>query len=136
MFFFTSSSIVDSPGRFSFLRVPYAASATAARFEHSRLASAFGECHEGTLKAHSHPNTTTLADSKCIRRYPDGTVSGNDDSCLTLDLFTGSVVYEDLAPVVVFVAGDDLNPEEEERVRPSSGNGMVLTLKFISFCEI
>ncbi len=47
-------------------------------------------------------------------------MAGNERDCLTLDVFTGSVVYEDLAPVVVFIAGDDLNAKEEENMRPSS----------------
>ncbi len=66
-------------------------------------------------------NKPFFSDIRCLRRYPDGSISGDERNCLTLNVFTGSVVYEDLAPVVVYLSGDELTEEEEERVRPSSG---------------
>ena len=58
----------------------------------------------GTLKAHSH-NVT----GSCWKRYPNG--ADGDENCLTLDIYTSSVVYSNLRPVVVYIDGDDLSQE-------------------------
>ena len=42
------------------------------------------------------------------------------ENCLTLDIYTSSVVYNDLQPVVVYIDGDDLSQEEEEALQPSA----------------
>ena len=57
---------------------------------------------------------------KCWRKYPDGSARGHED-CLTLDIYTSNVVYNELMPVVVYVEGDDLYEDVEETMKPSSG---------------
>ncbi len=47
-------------------------------------------------------------------------IVGLDSGCLTLDVFTGSVVYDDLAPVIAIVDGDDADEEEEVENAPDS----------------
>ena len=39
-------------------------------------------------------------------------------NCLSLDIYTSNVVYEELQPVVVFIGGSDL--KEDDEVRPTS----------------
>ena len=62
----------------------------------------------------------TGAASRCWRRYPSGSGNGTEN-CLTLDIYTPSVVYDQLLPVVVYVDGDDLSEEDDETIRPSAG---------------
>ena len=38
-----------------------------------------------------------------------------------MNIYTSSVVYDELMPVVVYVPGDDLTVEQEEKLQPSSG---------------
>jgi len=49
--------------------------------------------------------------SGCLRRNKDGEVVGVED-CLTLDVFTSSVIYDELKPVVVYISGD--HPEDDD----------------------
>ena len=65
-----------------------------------------GECFEGTFTAHYEDNETDALSGRCLRKMPDG-VEG-DENCLSLNIFTSNVVYEELHPVVVFVGGADL----------------------------
>ena len=63
-------------------------------------------------------NATHNDGGSCIRRYPNG--ADGSENCLTLDIYTSSVVYNDLQPVVVYIDGDDLSQEEEEALQPSA----------------
>ena len=83
------------------------------------------DCHEGTLKAHSHNET-----GSCWRRYPNG--ADGDENCLTLDIYTSSVVYSNLRPVVVYIDGDDLSQEEEEKLQPSASLAQNQSMVFVS----
>ena len=47
--------------------------------------------------------------------------SGDTEECLTLDIFTSNVVYNQLMPVVVYIDGDELSQEMEETIRPTAG---------------
>ena len=47
---------------------------------------------------------------ECHHSYPK--------NCLSLDIYTSNVVYEELQPVVVFIGGSDL--KEDQEVRPTS----------------
>ena len=106
--------LVEAHDQFSFQRIPYAVPVqNSDRWTHSKAMTTLDDCHEGTLKAHSH-NTT----GSCWRRYPDG--ADGDENCLTLDIYTSSVVYADLKPVVVYIDGDDLSQDEEEALQPSA----------------
>jgi len=53
-----------------------------------------------------------------MRRNKEGEVVGEED-CLFLNVFTSSVVYDDLKPVVVFISGDD--DDNVEVNSPTSG---------------
>lgn len=79
----------------------------------------------GTLIAHSHNDT-----GSCWRRYPTG--ADGDENCLTLDIYTSSVVYSDLKPVVVYVDGDDLSQEESENLQPSAALASKTGTVFVS----
>ena len=81
----------------------------------------------GTLEAHGHNES-----GSCWRKYPSGAVSG-DENCLTLDIFTSSVIYSDLKPVVVYVDGDDdLSPDEAEALQPSAKLAQSQNTVFVS----
>ena len=79
----------------------------------------------GTLEAHGNDS------GSCWRRYPSGAVSG-DENCLTLDIFTSSVIYSDLKPVVVYVDGDDLSQDEAEALQPSAKLAQSQNTVFVS----
>ena len=66
------------------------------------------------------PVATEPINRKCWRKYPDGSSRGHED-CLTVDIYTSNVVYNELMPVVVYVEGDDLYEDVEETMKPSSG---------------
>lgn len=106
--------LVEGPDQFSFLRIPYAASAlNTDRWTDSKPMTTLADCHEGTFVAHSHNSS-----GSCWRRYPNG--ADGDENCLTVDIYTSSVVYTDLQPVVVYVDGDDLTEEEGQELQPSA----------------
>lgn len=107
--------LVDGLDQFSFRGIPYAVPVIGTqRFTHSRAATNLAECFEGKFLAHGQNAST-----KCWRRYPNGDVSGNED-CLTLDIFTSNVVYNELMPVVVYIGGEDLYEDMEAELKPDS----------------
>eukprot|EP00093_Oithona_nana_P003152 03152.XXX_10690_3064_1 [CDS] Oithona nana genome sequencing. len=117
--------LVEAHDQFSFQRIPYAVPVqNSERWTHSKAMTTLDDCHEGTLKAHSH-NVT----GSCWRRYPDG--ADGDENCLTLDIYTSSVVYADLKPVVVYIDGDDLSQDEEEALQPSASLAYNQSMVFV-----
>ncbi|TRY73621.1 hypothetical protein TCAL_09914 [Tigriopus californicus] len=107
--------LVDGLDQFSFKGIPYAVPVVGTqRFTHSRAATNLAECFEGKFLAHGQN-----ASAKCWRRYPNGEVNGNED-CLTLDIFTSNVVYNELMPVVVYIGGEDLYADIEAELKPNS----------------
>ena len=66
----------------------------------------------------------------CWKRYPNG--ADGDENCLTLDIYTSSVVYSDLKPVVVYIDGDDLSQEEEAELQPSASLASKTNTVFVS----
>ena len=78
---------------FRFTGIPY--SATVPRFSHSKLPKTLLDCHEDVLNA----NQTVACEE-------------DENSCLTVEVLTSSVVYDSQMPVVVYVASDkaDLGP--------------------------
>merc|ERR1712223_1494873 len=107
--------LVEGHDQFSFKRIPYAVPLlNTDRWTHSSPMTKLEDCHEGTLKAHSHNET-----GSCWKRYPNSGADGAEN-CLTLDIYTSSVVYTDLKPVVVYIDGDDLSQDEEEALQPSA----------------
>jgi len=89
---------VEGEDMFMFRSLPY--SVQVDRFEHSRLPASLDECGDELLLPANESRT-------CLRRTKLGTVGEED--CLTLDIATSSVVYNDLRPVVLFIPGDDPN---------------------------
>lgn len=87
---------VEGDDRFLFRAIPY--SVDVERFSHSRLPETLDECGD-ELK---HPSNESRV---CMRRTMSGVVGEED--CLTLDIATSSVVYDNPAPVVVYIAGDN-----------------------------
>jgi carboxylesterase type B len=119
--------LVEGEDQFSFKRIPYAVPVLDTdRWTHSTPMTTLNDCHEGTLEAHGHNDS-----GSCWRRYPSGAVSG-DENCLTLDIFTSSVIYSDLKPVVVYVDGDDLSQEEAEALQPSAKLAQTQNTVFVS----
>lgn len=49
-----------------------------------------------------------------------------------MDVYTASVVYNDLKPVIVYVDGDDLSQEEEEKLQPSASLASKTDTVFVS----
>lgn len=112
--------LVEGPDQFSFKRIPYASPVlNKDRWSYSKPKTSLEDCHSGLLKAHSHNDS--LGDSLCLRKFGgvDGG-SGDTEDCLTLDIFTSSVVYDQLMPVVVYVDGDELNEERTKEIRPTA----------------
>lgn len=117
-----SFRLVDGPDQFSFRGIPYASPLLGRnRFKHSQPVVTLEECYSGTFIAHDQgENKTGPNDQQCLRRDPSGSARGVED-CLTLDIFTSNVVYNELSPVVVYVDGDNLVEEKENQIGPDSG---------------
>merc|ERR1719458_2194074 len=94
---------VEGYDRYLFRALPY--SVPVARFAHSRMPSSVDECGEDILQP---ANSSTT----CLRMTQGGMVG--DEDCLTLDVATSSVVYNNPMPVAVYLAGDD------ETLRPTT----------------
>ena len=48
-----------------------------------------------------------------------------------MDIFTSSVVYYDLKPVIVYIDGDDLSQEEEDKLQPSAALAFNQSMVFV-----
>jgi hypothetical protein len=124
--------VVDSPDQFSFRGIPYAVPVLEDnRFTHSRAPSSLAECFEGQFVAHNEANESDSLSSRCLRKMPQG-IKG-DENCLSLDIFTSNVVYNELMPVVVYVGGEDLTEEQENNLAPSSGENFIQPLTDMQF---
>ena len=118
--------LVEGHDQFSFKRIPYAVPLlNTDRWTHSSPMTKLEDCHEGTLKAHSHNET-----GSCWKRYPNG--ADGDENCLTLDIYTSSVVYSQLRNVVVYIDGDDLSQENEAELQPSASLASKTNTVFVS----
>ena len=112
---------MEGPDQFSFKRIPYASPVlNSDRWSYSKPKTSLEDCHSGLLKAHSHNDSFDV----CLRKFGgEGEGSGDTEDCLTLDIFTSNVVYDQLMPVVVYVDGDELSEERTKAIRPTAGNG-------------
>ena len=79
-----------------FKSIPY--SINVARFSHSRLPANLDECGDEVKEPANETKT-------CMRRLASGIVGEED--CLVLDIATSSVIYNQPAPVVAYIGGDD-----------------------------
>nr|CAD7198263.1 unnamed protein product [Timema douglasi] len=89
-------------GAFSFRGIPYALPPVhERRFLPARPVDQLDKCWNGTFLAHN-------ASTPCWQVYRDGSISGTED-CLTLDVHTPFVRYENPLPVVVLLGADSLS---------------------------
>nr|CAD7394266.1 unnamed protein product [Timema cristinae] len=89
-------------GAFSFRGIPYALPPVhERRFLPARPVDQLDKCWNGTFLAHN-------ASTPCWQIYRDGSISGTED-CLTLDVHTPFVRYENPLPVVVLLGADSLS---------------------------
>lgn len=82
------------------------------RFKPAELLDDIDYCWNDTLKAHN-------ASAVCYQLYANGTTVGQED-CLTLDVVTPSVRYDNPVPVVVLIGAESLNGGAPGKLRPST----------------
>eukprot|EP00096_Caligus_rogercresseyi_P002661 TRINITY_DN1488_c0_g1_i4.p1 TRINITY_DN1488_c0_g1~~TRINITY_DN1488_c0_g1_i4.p1 ORF type:complete len:803 (-),score=252.21 TRINITY_DN1488_c0_g1_i4:2011-4419(-) len=113
----TVIGLVEAPDQLRFTGIPYAAN-TSQRFTQSRIPSNLEECFSPDFIAYEDDP------SRCMTRKRDGTIEGEED-CLSLNIYTTSVVYEEFMPVVVYIAGDDVNTTIGPSTELSKEKGVV-----------
>lgn len=100
-------------GAFAFRGIPYAMPPTdERRWRSAELIENINYCWNDTLKAHNASNV-------CWQYYANGTLDGSED-CLTLDVITPHVRYENPLPVVVLIGADSFTGDSPNKLRPST----------------
>uniref|UniRef100_A0A182NGW2 Carboxylesterase type B domain-containing protein n=1 Tax=Anopheles dirus TaxID=7168 RepID=A0A182NGW2_9DIPT len=100
-------------GSFAFRGIPYAVPPVGPnRWKAAQPIESIEHCWNGTLKAH---NSTPV----CWQIYADGKVDGAED-CLTLDVITPHVRYDNPLPVVVLVGAESFTGDSPGKLRPST----------------
>uniref|UniRef100_A0A182PHM2 Carboxylesterase type B domain-containing protein n=1 Tax=Anopheles epiroticus TaxID=199890 RepID=A0A182PHM2_9DIPT len=100
-------------GSFAFRGIPYAVPPVGPnRWRAAQPIESIEHCWNGTLKAH---NSTPV----CWQIYADGKVDGAED-CLTLDVITPHVRYDNPLPVVVLVGAESFTGDSPGKLRPST----------------
>lgn len=96
------------------------------RFKAAEPIERIEDCWNGTLNA--YPQTKAQAQAKpqtkeqtktCWQLYAEGGIDGSED-CLTLDVITPYVRYENPLPVIVLVGADSLTGDSPNKLRPSA----------------
>uniref|UniRef100_A0A1B0CB37 Carboxylesterase type B domain-containing protein n=1 Tax=Lutzomyia longipalpis TaxID=7200 RepID=A0A1B0CB37_LUTLO len=99
-------------GAFVFRGIPYATPPVDEnRWTTSRPIDNINDCWNGTFKAH---NSTPV----CLQLTSNGTIVGVED-CLTLDVVTPHVRYDNPLPVVVLIGAESLSGDSPGKMRPS-----------------
>ncbi|XP_050073792.1 neurotactin [Anopheles maculipalpis] len=100
-------------GSFAFRGIPYAVPPVGPnRWKAAKPVERIEHCWNGTLKAH---NSTPV----CWQIYADGKVDGAED-CLTLDVITPHVRYDNPLPVVVLIGAESFTGDSPGKLRPST----------------
>ncbi|XP_062708528.1 neurotactin [Aedes albopictus] len=100
-------------GAFAFRGIPYAVPPVGPlRWKAAQPIDNINYCWNETLKAH---NSTPV----CWQFYADGKVDGAED-CLTLDVITPHVRYDNPLPVVVLIGAESFTGDSPGKLRPST----------------
>lgn len=100
-------------GAYAFRGIPYAVPPVGPlRWKAAQAIENINYCWNDTLKAH---NSTPV----CWQFYEDGKVDGAED-CLTLDVITPHVRYDNPLPVVVLIGAESFTGDSPGKLRPST----------------
>lgn len=112
----TSCGLVEGmleDGAFAFRGIPYATPPIGEnRWRQAELIDNIDNCWNGTFKAHN-------ATLNCWQIYDDSKIDGKED-CLTLDVVTPHVRYDNPLPVVVLIGTESLTGGSPGILRPST----------------
>ncbi|CAH0561233.1 unnamed protein product [Brassicogethes aeneus] len=98
---------------FAFRGIPYARPPVGdLRFKHAQPLNRQEFCQNGTFSAHN-------ASQSCLQIDGAGALSGAED-CLTLDVVTPKVRYDNPLPVIVLIGADSLMGGSPGKMRPSA----------------
>lgn len=100
--------VLEDTTAYAFRGIPYGLHA---RFQPAQPIERIENCFNGTLKAHN-------ATAACSQILANGSVIGQE-SCLTLDVITPYVRYENPLPVVVLIGADSFIGDSPNKLRPS-----------------
>lgn len=99
-------------GAFAFYGIPYARPPIGdLRFKYTQPLNSLDYCWNGTFLAHNETDV-------CLQILSNGTVVGKE-GCLTLDIFTPFVRYDNPLPVVVLIGADSLMGGSPGKLIPS-----------------
>lgn len=100
-------------GAFAFYGIPYARPPVGdLRFKYAKPLNNLKYCWNGTFLAHNETNA-------CLQILSNGSVVGNED-CLTLDVITPFVRYDNPLPVVVLIGAESLMGGSPGKLIPST----------------
>ncbi|KAG5886624.1 hypothetical protein JTB14_013071 [Gonioctena quinquepunctata] len=98
---------------FAFRGIPYARPPLGKlRFNYARPLNSLDYCWNGTFLAHN-------ATDPCLQILSNGTLIGKED-CLTLDVVTPYVRYDNPLPVIVLIGAESLMGGSPGKMRPSA----------------
>ncbi|KAJ8910571.1 hypothetical protein NQ315_011240 [Exocentrus adspersus] len=98
---------------FAFRGIPYARSPIGdLRFKYAQPLNKLEYCWNGTFLAHN-------ATDPCLQILSNGTIMGSED-CLTLDVVTPYVRYDNPLPVIVLIGAESLIGGSPGKMRPSA----------------
>lgn len=97
----------------TFRGIPYARPPVGdLRFKYAQPLNNINHCWNGTFLAHNSSDT-------CLQIHSNGSISGSED-CLTLDVITPYVRYDNPLPVVVQIGAESLHGDSPGKMRPSA----------------
>lgn len=109
---------------FAFRGIPYAIPPLAEnRWRPAELIDNIDYCWNGTFKAHN-------ATPSCWQIFSDNSLDGVED-CLTLDVITPHVRYDNPLPVVVLIGADSFTGHSPGKLRPSARYARARDIVFV-----